>query len=131
VLHQQQAQITYLNRNIARAEALANDYSGTVCGELKQIKNFSLIINTTPVGMYPEANISPLADFIFHDQHIVFDMIYNPQQTLLLQQAKAAGAKTINGVPMFVAQACMQVQHWSGHEVDIDKMYHELLSHVF
>ncbi len=65
-----------------------------------------LIINTTPLGMYPNTNACPPLPFSFlTDQHWVFDLVYNPAETLLLQQAKRQGAHTTNGLNMLHRQA--------------------------
>jgi 3-dehydroquinate dehydratase/shikimate dehydrogenase len=53
---------------------------------------------------------------------VVFDTVYNPAETLLLQQARAKGAKTIDGVTMFVKQAAAQFHLFTGQEADVDLM---------
>ncbi len=71
-----------------------------------------LIINTTPVGMYPEINACPLPfTEALGDQHIVMDLLYNPSETLLLQKAAAKGALIKNGYDMlcFQADACWEI----------------------
>jgi len=65
-----------------------------------------IIINTTPVGMYPDNGISPLADLtVFHKCKAVIDLIYNPARTELLLQAESLGIIAVNGLAMLVAQA--------------------------
>lgn len=75
------------------------------------IETHSLIINTTPLGMLPNLMQMPEID-IEHitNKHIVFDLIYNPEETMLLKMAKTKGAKTINGFDMLCYQA---EQSWS------------------
>ena len=71
-----------------------------------------LIINTTPVGMYPDVAACPLAfTEALGDQHIVIDLLYNPSETLLLQKAAAKGALIKNGYDMlcFQADACWEL----------------------
>ena len=71
-----------------------------------------LIINTTPVGMYPEITACPLPfTEALGDQHIVMDLLYNPSETLLLQKAAAKGALIKNGYDMlcFQADACWEI----------------------
>lgn len=70
------------------------------------IKENSLIINTTPLGMYPNIDACPplLYDAI-GTEHFIFDLIYNPEETLLLKKAKLKGAKTLNGLLMLHTQA--------------------------
>ena len=66
----------------------------------------ALIVNTTPVGMYPEAGVSPLETLdIFPRLECVLDLIYNPFQTALMAQAQAKGIASLGGISMLVAQA--------------------------
>ena len=76
----------------------------------------TVLINTTPIGMHPNVNASPLdgIDFRFAEDMLVFDTIYNPMKTKLLCQAEAGGAKTVGGVEMFVRQAATQFTAWTG-----------------
>ena len=66
--------------------------------------------------MYPNVDASPFGADLpqFQPETVVFDTIYNPMKTKLLQQAEAAGAKTISGVEMFVRQAVAQFESWTG-----------------
>jgi shikimate 5-dehydrogenase len=72
-----------------------------------------LLINATPVGMYPNIDASPVDGTIQAD--VVFDMVYNPATTALLQQAAAQNKKTVSGTAMFLAQAARQFEIWTGH----------------
>jgi len=71
-----------------------------------------LLINATPVGMYPNVDTSPVDGQIQAD--VVFDMVYNPATTALLQQAAAQNKKTVSGTAMFLAQAARQFEIWTG-----------------
>jgi shikimate 5-dehydrogenase len=66
--------------------------------------------------MHPNVDASPFAERPpkLSSENVVFDTIYNPMETKLLKQAKAAGAKTIGGVEMFIQQAGAQFQAWTG-----------------
>ncbi|MGA2499487.1 MAG: type I 3-dehydroquinate dehydratase, partial [Tepidisphaeraceae bacterium] len=110
------------NRTLARAEELAAEFTGRsgkvaaapldkLCDSCCQI-----YINTTSVGMHPKVNESPVGDKLpqWSSDTLVFDTIYNPMRTRLLQQAEQAGAKTISGVEMFVRQAVGQFESWTG-----------------
>lgn len=79
---------------------------------------FDLLINATPVGMYPRAEASPVPDGVLSRTHAVFDAVYNPRETRLLQKAKAAGALTIGGMAMLVWQAADSQTIWFGREFD-------------
>jgi 3-dehydroquinate dehydratase/shikimate dehydrogenase len=71
-----------------------------------------LLINATPVGMYPNVEDSPVQGTIPAD--VVFDMVYNPPTTALLRQAAAQNKKTVSGTAMFLAQAARQFEIWTG-----------------
>jgi len=77
------------------------------------LKDVLLVINTTPVGMKPNIEESPLSkDISFYSNNIVYDLIYNPWQTVLLKRADECGAKTINGFPMLIAQGLYSLSIW-------------------
>ncbi len=68
--------------------------------------HFTLVVNTTPLGMYPEVNACPDLPFShLSPRHWVFDLVYNPAETLLLQQAKRQGSHVTNGLDMLYRQA--------------------------
>ena len=75
---------------------------------------FDLLINATPVGMYPQADVSPVPDGVLSRSRAVFDAIYNPRETRLLARAKAAAALTIGGMAMLVWQAVAGHKIWDG-----------------
>jgi shikimate dehydrogenase len=92
--------------------------SKTNCITYSQIEQFmqpsNLFINTSPVGMYPDENAEPQIPFEkLGVNDIVFDLIYNPAETLLLKKAKAHGAKTKNGLEMLELQAEKSWQIWN------------------
>lgn len=116
-----------INRNERRAETLKEyfsskmKYSAIKTKELippsafEVIKDSKLVINATPVGMTPNVNDSiTTSPDVFQKGQIVFDLIYNPQNTLLLKTAVKAGAKTINGLDMLVSQAAKSFELWTG-----------------
>ena len=70
------------------------------------IRCTTLIINATPLGMFPNMDEMPQIPYTaLHKEHILIDLIYNPEETLFLKEGKKHGALTINGLPMFRAQA--------------------------
>ena len=72
-------------------------------------------MNTTPVGTAPGTDASPLpADYLFHPDKLVYDLVYNPPVTRLLQDAAAARCRTVGGLDMLVAQAQAQFEWWTG-----------------
>jgi shikimate dehydrogenase len=73
-----------------------------------------LIVNCTPVGMYPLSDACPLNDLKgVGERHLVVDLIYNPEETSLLQQARSQGAAVLNGLPMLHAQALKSWEFWN------------------
>ena len=77
---------------------------------------FDLLINATPVGMYPHADASPVTAGLLHDVKAVFDAVYNPGRTRLLTEAGAAGCRAVGGMAMLVWQAAAAHTIWYGAE---------------
>ena len=89
----------------------------------------SVIVNATPVGMYPNTGISPVSVDLFPRLEYVMDLIYNPRKTQLLLDAQARGIPTQNGLWMLVAQAAESAQWFTGNPMDpssIAAIYHKL-----
>ena len=73
-----------------------------------------LIINTTPVGMFPNIyDCLPIPYELLSDQHVLFDLIYNPQSTLFLRKGQKKGAIVVNGMEMFKIQAQKSWEIWN------------------
>jgi shikimate dehydrogenase len=78
------------------------------------IDAFKLIINTTPVGMYPEINQAPSIPYQFiTSSHLLYDLVYNPEETLFLKNGKTRGAVTLNGLSMLHLQAEKSWEIWN------------------
>jgi 3-dehydroquinate dehydratase / shikimate dehydrogenase len=106
------AEVTVANRTIARAEALAREFGAAAAPlELDAVAHAEVLINCTPLGMHPKVDASPIPA-IPRGARVVFDTIYNPVRTKLLQLADAAGATTVTGVAMFVGQGAEQFERW-------------------
>ena len=82
----------------------------------------ALIINATPVGMYPGNGVSPVDIGIFGECRAVVDLIYNPARTELLMQAEARGALAVNGLAMLVAQAKKAAERFTGEPIADEKI---------
>jgi len=89
-----------------------------------------IIINATSVGMRPD-DPALLPPHVFKPRHIVCDLIYKPSVTLLLKQAQAAGAKTINGLGMLVHQGALAFEIWTGRRPPIGVMREVLRHEIF
>lgn len=83
----------------------------------------ALIVNATPVGMFPDTgdSVIPIQNS-FSKNQIVFDMIYNPSKTQLLKAAQEEGAIGLNGLKMLVYQAAKSFELWTGHEMPVEKI---------
>jgi 3-dehydroquinate dehydratase/shikimate dehydrogenase len=81
-----------------------------------------VIVNCTPIGMHPNVDETPYERHRLRPAMVVFDVVYNPENTLLIKEARARNCKVITGVEMFVRQACLQFQLFTGHEGPADLM---------
>lgn len=78
------------------------------------LDEYKLIINTTPLGMYPDVNKCPDIPYGFiTDQHYLYDLVYNPDQTLFLKKGSEKGATTKNGSDMLIIQAEESWKIWN------------------
>ncbi|OHB46882.1 MAG: hypothetical protein A2099_02475 [Planctomycetes bacterium GWF2_39_10] len=120
-LKERGAHITIINRNCERAQLLARDV-GCLCRKLDDPQEIEtdILINATPVGMFPKVNETPIAKNKLKHNIVVFDTIYNPIETKLLQDAKAQGCKVVGGLPMFIQQAAAQFKLWTGRMPQIE-----------
>lgn len=86
--------------------------------QLAMTKGGDIIVNTTPIGMYPRTAESPVTKEIVAGYAAVVDLIYNPVETLLMRYAHASGCKTCNGFYMLVAQAVAAEEIWLERKID-------------
>jgi 3-dehydroquinate dehydratase/shikimate dehydrogenase len=99
-------------RRAARGAALAAEL-GVGTTPWPPAPGWDLLVNTTPVGTWPDVDASPV-DAAHVRARLVYDLIYNPRETRLLGEAREAGAETIDGLEMLVSQACLQFEWWTG-----------------
>jgi len=127
-LRSQGAQVYIYNRTRSRAQALATAAKAKVIGraDLKKME-FKALVQATPVGQYPRVKESPLTPDELHAE-VVFDLVYNPLETALARMARAAGARVIPGVEMFVHQGARQFELWTGKPAPADEMRREVLA---
>jgi shikimate dehydrogenase len=87
------------------------------------IKDSTLIVNASDVGMFPHVLDSPLPNpHWLSSKHIIFDLVYRPLITRLQSDAQAAGAKTIDGLGMFINQGAAAFQLWTGVEIPLEQI---------
>ena len=133
LLHAGACGVTVLARTREKAERLTSDLddgSGRLVAErlddeaiVEAAGRSALIVNTTPVGMWPETEQSIWPDERpFPNHAIAYDLVYIPRRTKFLRQAAAAGARCIEGLRMFVVQGAKSFELWTGREPSIDVM---------
>jgi 3-dehydroquinate dehydratase/shikimate dehydrogenase len=105
--------VTIYGRSRAKAEAIAALVGGNAAMFPIPPSTWDLLVNATPLGMYPDIDITPFEGNVF-DGRIVYDLVYNPLETRLLNEAARAGCETIGGLEMLVAQAEEQFEWWTG-----------------
>ena len=125
--------LTILNRNEAKAESLASDVSDSgLIGEvaydsINAIGNYmegaDFLIDTTPLGMHPNISDEPIvkADMMDEDL-VVFDAVYNPNETVLIKEAIKANAKPVYGIKMLLYQGAESFKIWTGKTAPVDVM---------
>jgi len=121
------ASVCVCARRAKAANALARAVGGEVVKRPRlQREFFDAIVNATPLGMHPAADRSPLAARELNCR-LVFDLIYRPRVTKLMQLAALRGIETISGVEMFVAQGTAQWEIWTGERAPVDAMRRAVL----
>ena len=110
-------------RSAAKAEALAAEFNCRFL-PLEELGDCraDCLINTTPVGMFPDTAASPVGREILPRFGLVVDVIYNPPETRLLREAREAGCAVLSGVEMFVRQGAEQIRIWTGMEPPLARM---------
>jgi shikimate dehydrogenase len=126
-LYEAGATVAVNNRTQARALEMIADMgiAATVKSQAELVEwGADLVVNCTPVGMYPKVEVSPWdADLPLPDGAAVYDMVYRPAKTALMQQAEAQGLRAIGGLGMLVRQGAASFEIWTGREAPVDVMF--------
>lgn len=111
------------NRSLDKAHDLAAEFKiSSIDWDNRAAHEYDLIINSTPLGMSGDKEeINPMIMDKIGVNTIVYDLVYNPLETILLKEAKKKGATTISGLEMFLHQGLEQFRIWTGHDLDPDK----------
>ena len=113
--------VTVTNRTAERAQALATEVG---CRHVDWNARHSvlcdLVVNCTSVGMHPNVDDMPLHPSFLKPGLVVFDTVYTPEQTLLIKEAKDRGCHVITGVEMFIRQAALQCEKFTGRRAPVD-----------
>jgi shikimate dehydrogenase len=121
-------QVTILNRSRTNGERLAADLQADFSPLNEwQPHRYEILINTTPIGMHPETDASPIPENGLSKEMVVMDIVYNPLETKFLKDAAARGCQTINGVDMFVFQGAYQFELWTGQKAPVEVMRNSVL----
>ena len=107
--------VTVTSRTQERSERIAAEVGCKAVGWNSRYRlPYDCLVNATPVGMHPNVDESPFDKDHLRPYMIVFDTVYNPENTLLVKEARSVGCRTITGVDMFVRQAAIQFRIWHG-----------------
>jgi shikimate dehydrogenase len=129
-------QVVLLNRTVARARAMVADLAGYADGRcelhalpltlealVESTRVADLFVNATTLGMWPRADASPWPSHLPFPAHLVVsDLVYNPQETRLLSQARDSGAQCVGGLEMLVRQGALAFQIWTGESAPLEVM---------
>lgn len=125
------------NRTTQKAEALINDCPFRVLSAAigkeeaeKNLADYQLLIQTTPIGMAPNIESLPLSLHNLKTDALVSDIIYNPLESKFLREAKNKGAKIQNGLDMFVYQGALAFEKWTGIFPNIERMKNIVLNQL-
>jgi 3-dehydroquinate dehydratase/shikimate dehydrogenase len=115
------AAVTVTNRTSVRGKELATRLGCQFVSWENRGTTFSdVIVNCTSIGMHPNVDETPLPDNLLNEGTLVFDTVYNPEQTMLIRQSRERGCRTVTGVEMFVRQAARQFHYFTGEEASLD-----------
>ncbi len=121
-------------RAIKLAKELKKNFSIKVEGKRNSIsvlkeesKKADILINTTPLGMYPSVEKSPIPAEFLHKDLIVYDIVYNPLETKLMKDATKIGCNTIGGLDMLVNQGALAFEWWTNKKPNIDLMKNKII----
>ena len=88
----------------------------------EEMKKAELVIQCSPIGMHPKMDETPVPKELLRPDLIVMDIVYNPRETRLLREAREQGAQIIPGIEMFLNQAVLQFEKWTGQQAPVAVM---------
>ena len=120
--------VTLAARRIEQAKQLASLFEGVTPVEINlqnfQLSSLALIVNTTPLGMTPNIDQSPLPENVSLSKHMkIYDLVYNPRETKLVREARALGLHATTGLGMLIEQAALGFELWTGHKPPKDILF--------
>ena len=135
--------VTIAARRLEQAQELAYRYLGggpeAIISAIKLSKSeiislempISLIVNTTPIGMWPNIDDSPWPENLsLSNDAMVYDLVYNPSETKLVKEARAAGSIAVTGLGMLIEQAALAFERWTGIPANRDAMRNAVIDFI-
>jgi 3-dehydroquinate dehydratase/shikimate dehydrogenase len=117
------AVVTICNRNDEKATKLAEELSCRSANwSMRASMVPDIVINCTPVGMHPNVDDTPMPPAGFRPGMVVMDTVYHPENTMFLKLARERECKTVSGVDMFIRQAAIQSQLYTGQQPPVELM---------
>lgn len=117
------AVLTVTNRTPERAYRLSTDIEGRVLDWMgRHVGTCDILINATSVGMHPNVDDTPIHAGYLQPGMVVLDVIYNPETTLLVKEARSRQCRVVTGVELFVRQAAEQYQLFTGQKANLDHL---------
>lgn len=122
--------ITVAGRRKGALQELQTDFPYIQTVSYEEIGRGDIIVNTTPVGMYPKTGVSVVGKEVIQKFHVAADIVYNPLETEFLKIAKEEGLQIVTGLRMLIDQAIGSHEIWFGHEIkkDISEEIHKKLA---
>lgn len=122
-LQRRGAKTTIASRTRERSDKLAKEFDGKAVDWVARHKvEAEVLVNGTPIGMHPNVDESPFNKAYLKPSMTIFDTVYNPESTLLVKDARERGCRVVTGVEMFVRQAALQFQLFTGKRPPADLM---------
>ena len=125
----------------AKAENLSDEIDKNLDLEVRAVEQeevddliaeLDLLVDATPVGMHPHVDVDPVVSAeVMHDELIVYDVVYNPRETVLLQAAQEAGAQAVSGLGMLLYQGVIAFEIWTGEDAPVEVMRSALEAGIY
>lgn len=117
------AEVTVTGRSPDRVAAMARGLGVKATDPATALdQGPEIVINATPVGMWPQGDQTPLEVKDLPENTVVLDMVYNPRQTRLLAEAERQGLHIVSGLEVFLSQAALQFESWTGRPAPAEVM---------
>ena len=135
-------ELVVANRTAERAAKLVESVSAAFSGGVtrtvglqreelgEEVGKADLLVNTTSVGMHPDEDSIPLPPDLLRPGLLVYDLVYSPLRTRLIEEAESRGARAANGLGMLVHQGALSFEMWTGRQAPVDVMERAIRSEL-